>query len=227
VALLRGQLPTLIEADADRVAEALGDLPLAVAQAAGVIAETGMPAAEYLQLLHQSAAEVLAEGRPSSYPVPLAAAVRISHDRLAAEDAAAEQLLSLCAFLAPAPTPASWFTAVPAGVLPNPLSTVAGSRLAFRRTVGRIGRYGPAVVAEDRLQLHRLAQAVLRDTLPVDQRDSNADTVQAVLAAVNPGNPADPVAWPGWADLLPHLRAADLANTNHPDLRTRACSAAW
>ena len=39
------------EADADRVAAALGDLPLALAQAAGYMAETGMPAGEYVDLL--------------------------------------------------------------------------------------------------------------------------------------------------------------------------------
>jgi hypothetical protein len=66
--------------------EALGDLPLAMAQGAGLIAETGMPASEYLQLLRDSAAEVLSEGRPGSYPVPLAAAVRVSLDRLTTED---------------------------------------------------------------------------------------------------------------------------------------------
>jgi hypothetical protein len=86
VALLRAQVPTLTETDAGQLAAALGDLPLAVAQAAGLIAETGMPAAEYLQLLRDSAAEVLSEGRPGSYPVPLAAAVRISLDRLTTED---------------------------------------------------------------------------------------------------------------------------------------------
>jgi hypothetical protein len=51
VALLRAQVPTLTEPDADRLAKELGDLPLAVAQAAGLIAETGMPASESSQKL--------------------------------------------------------------------------------------------------------------------------------------------------------------------------------
>src|SRR6185369_6541137 len=37
VTLLREQAPTLTEADADAIADAVGDLPLALAQAAGVI----------------------------------------------------------------------------------------------------------------------------------------------------------------------------------------------
>ena len=36
------------------------------------------------------------------------------------------------------------------------------------------------------------------------------------MAAADPGDPADPVTWPRWAQLMPHLLAADLAATgNH------------
>ena len=41
----------------------LGDLPLAIAQAAGFMAETGMPAAEYLELLRTRAGQLLDQGR--------------------------------------------------------------------------------------------------------------------------------------------------------------------
>src|SRR5438876_936831 len=51
VALLVSRMPALSPADADEVAAALGDLPLALAQAAGYMTATGMPAAEYLGLL--------------------------------------------------------------------------------------------------------------------------------------------------------------------------------
>jgi tetratricopeptide (TPR) repeat protein len=223
VALLRAQVPTLTESDAGRLAAELGDLPLAVAQAAGLIAETGMPADEYLQVLGNSAAEVLSEGKPGSYPVPLAAAVRISLGRLTSEDDAAGQLLTVCAFLAPEPIPIRLFTAAPGGTLPEPLATVAGSTLAFRRCVGRVGRYGLARVAEDRVQLHRLTQAIVRDTLPSGQRADQATVVEELLTGVDPGDPNDPVSWAGWAELLPHLRAVDLAGTDNPALRDHAC----
>jgi tetratricopeptide (TPR) repeat protein len=225
VALLRAQVPTLPGTDADRLAEAVGDLPLAVAQAAGLIAETGMPTEEYLQLLGDSAAEVLSEGTPGSYPVPLAAAVRVSLERLTTEDQAAGQLLGVCAFLAPDPIPTRLFTAAPDGVLPEPLATMAASRLAFRRCLGRMGRYGLARITEDRIQLHRLTQAIVRDTLPPEQRADQATRVQAVLTGVDPGDPGDPVSWPGWAELLPHLRAVDLAGTGNKALRDHAWQA--
>jgi Tetratricopeptide repeat len=51
VTLLRDRVPDLAEVHANRLAGRLGDLPLAVAQAAGFMAETGMPAEQYLRLL--------------------------------------------------------------------------------------------------------------------------------------------------------------------------------
>jgi hypothetical protein len=225
VALLRTQVPTLTEADADRLAEALGDLPLAVAQAAGLIAETGMPASEYLQLLDESATEVLSEGTPGSYPVPLAAAVRVSVDQLTTEDQAAAQLLTVCAFLAPESIPTRLFTTTPSGVLPNSLGAVTASRLAFRRCVGRLGRYGLVRVTENRLQLHRLTQAIVRDSLPPQQRDNHRTLVEMILTGADPGEPDNPANWQDWAELLPHLRAVDLVNTDIPTLRATACYA--
>jgi hypothetical protein len=43
IALLRAHLPALPDRDAERLADVLGDLPLALAQAAGLLAETRMP----------------------------------------------------------------------------------------------------------------------------------------------------------------------------------------
>jgi hypothetical protein len=77
-ALLRANLPQLAEGDADRLAQALGDLPLAVAQAADLLAETGMGVDDYLTALEQHAAELLdSDTPPPGYPAPLAAAVTV------------------------------------------------------------------------------------------------------------------------------------------------------
>src|SRR5215831_6714492 len=55
VTLLQGRVDGLNESDADRLADQLGDLPLALAQAAGFMAETGTSAAQYLGLLQTRA----------------------------------------------------------------------------------------------------------------------------------------------------------------------------
>ena len=59
VALLQGRVAGLGAVEAGRLAADLGDLPLAVAQAAGFLAETGMPAAQYLELLETQAGKLL------------------------------------------------------------------------------------------------------------------------------------------------------------------------
>jgi hypothetical protein len=60
--------------DADRLAEALGDLPMAIAQAAAWRAQTGMPVEEYLEQLKQNRMELLGGGASGDYPLPVATA---------------------------------------------------------------------------------------------------------------------------------------------------------
>ena len=62
--------------------------------------------------------------------------------------------------------------------------------------------------------MHRLTQAILRDRLTPDQAAATRACTEAILAAADPGDPADPVTWPRWAQLMPHLLAADLAATD-------------
>jgi hypothetical protein len=210
-ALLQAHLPTLPEGQAHQLADALGDLPLALVQAVGVLAETAMPATEYLQLLDTTPDAVLDEGVPLSYPRSLAKALRIAVDHLTDANAAAVQLLRLCAFLAPEPIPTRCFTAVGSGILPEPLATTVAAPLAYRRALGVISRYGLAKLTDDRIGLHRLTQRLIRADTP--NRDHTITTVSHMLAALSPGNPNDPATWPAWADLLPHLRTLDLAGT--------------
>ena len=131
-AILQHRVAGLGGADADRLAAGLGDLPLALAQAAAFMAGTGTPAREYLGLLQSRAGPLLDQPVPgSSYPRSLAAATTLTAARLADDDPAAAELAGLCAFLAPEPIPADLFTGVP-GVLPHDLAARAADPLAWR-----------------------------------------------------------------------------------------------
>jgi len=227
VALLRGRVSGLGAADADRVADQLGDLPLAVAQAAGFMAETGTPAAEYLGLLAAQAGALLAQVPPgSAYPRSLAAVTRLAADQLDLKDPAAAQLAAVCAFLAPEPVPADLFTSVP-DVLAGDLGVRAGDQLGWRRTLARLARQSLARVDERGLVMHRLTQAIVRDRLTPEQAAAARACAEAVLAAADPGDQGNPVTWPRWAQLMPHLLAADLAATGNSALRWMACNACW
>jgi tetratricopeptide (TPR) repeat protein len=225
VAILRDRVAGLGAFDADRLAAQLGDLPLAVAQAAGFMAETGTPAAQYLNLLRIQAGQLLDQAAPgSSYPRSLAAATRLAADRLDGEDPAAAQLASVCAFLAPDPIPEDLFTGAP-GELPGELAARAADPLAWRQTLAHLARQALARIDQHGLVMHRLTQAILRDRLTAEQAAATSACSEAVLAAADPGDPPNPVTWPRWAQLMPHLLAADLADS--PVLRSMARNACW
>ena len=78
LAFLDRRVPNALSpAQARRLAERLGDLPLALEQAGALQAETGMSVEEYLDLLSKQPAELLGQVRPSEYPAPMTAAWRV------------------------------------------------------------------------------------------------------------------------------------------------------
>jgi tetratricopeptide (TPR) repeat protein len=226
VALLQDRVTGLAAADADRLAGQLGDLALAVAQAAGFMAETGTPAAQYLDLLRTQAGKLLDQAAPgSSYPRSLAAATRLAVDRLDRDDPAAAQLASVCAFLAPDPIPEDLFTSAP-GELPGELAARAADPLAWRQTLAHLARQSLARIDQRGLVMHRLTQVILRDRLTPQQAAATRDCTEAILAASHPGDTDTPGTWPAWARLLPHLLALEPATTGNPGLRRLARDAA-
>ncbi|MGH3851910.1 MAG: FxSxx-COOH system tetratricopeptide repeat protein [Pseudonocardiaceae bacterium] len=232
VALIQVRRPGAGVAEADRLAEALGDLPLALAQAARFLAETGMRVERYLSLLQTRAAELLDQSPPESHPHSLVSAIRLATDRIAETDPAALALVRIGAFLAPEPIPTDLLTrpiTVPGRDRPPELAALTASvasPVTAHRSLGRIGSYGLART-EGGLQLHRLTQAVLRDQLTDAHAAAYRGYAQALLVAADPGDEQDPAYWLGWARILPHLLATDPATSASPDLRDLACRAAW
>ncbi len=224
IALLRDRVAGLTEADAGRLAAQLGDLPLALAQAAGYLAETGTTAGEYLRLVRDRASQILGRGTPASYPQSLAATIQLLADKLARDDPAAAQLANLCAFLAPEPVPESLFGAASAE-LAGELAARAADPLAWQETLAHLARPALARIDQRGLHMNRLTQAILRDRLTPAEAAAARERTEAILAANDPADPRNPGTWPSWARLMPHVLAADLAVTNNPGLRSMACHA--
>ena len=213
ITLLR-RVPQLTADDAARIADALGDLPLALSQAAAYLTETGIPTDDYLSLLDERTAELLTHGTPATYPVSLAASYQIAFDRLAAQAPAALDLLTLAAHLAPEPIPLTLFTTHP-DRLPDPLATTARDPLAFTELTRLLRRGGLARIEPGSLQLHRLPQAILRSQS--SEHDMVTFAIRLLRAAV-PADPWDnPPTWFLWRQLLPHVLAAtDAHHTPDP-----------
>ena len=209
VTLLLHRVPRLSAPDAARIAEAVDNLPLAVAQAAAYLHETSLPADEYLRLLHTRAAELLADDAPTGYSVSLAASWHVAFDRLATDEPAALQLLALCAQLAPEPIPLTLFTAH-SDALPGVLAAVVGDPLAFARLTRLLRTRSLARLEADSVQLHRLVQAILRSRSAGEAAES--DMAVAAVRLLRAAVPLDPWnnlgTWPQWRRLLPHVLTA-------------------
>jgi tetratricopeptide (TPR) repeat protein len=222
ITLLRHRAPQLSDDEAERVAEALGDLPLALAQAGAHLADTGTPVEDYLTLLADRTTDLLAQDAPATYPVSLAASTQIALDRLNVQSPAALQLLTLAAYLAPEPIPLTLFTAHPAH-LPAPLATAAEDPLAFADLTRLLRQRGLARVEPATLQLHRLLAAILR-AQPHQRQDPPILVIRLLRAAI-PDDPWDnPHAWPAWRQLLPHVL---VATDSHRNLNGVEQDVAW
>jgi hypothetical protein len=98
---LMRHVPGLDPRDAEKISAAVGDLPLAIEQAAAWLAETGMPAALYVERLATQAASALGLNKPFDYALPVAATWNLSLDRLRQRTPAAVRLLQILAFCSP------------------------------------------------------------------------------------------------------------------------------
>lgn len=225
VALLQDRIPDLEAADAGRVAAAVGDLPLALAQAAGYMTSTGIAAGAYLGLLADRAAQVMNLGVSTAYPRSLTAVIQLAYDRLASDDPAAAQVVAVCTYLAPEPVPLDWLPHA-AAVLPEPLAKRAADPLEWGQVTARIRRHALARVDRQGLLMHRLTQAIIRGYLTPDVTATAKSLAAAVLTANHPGDMELPVTWPGWARLLPHLLAAD-PDAATSELSTLTYDAVW
>ncbi|MFF7385943.1 FxSxx-COOH system tetratricopeptide repeat protein [Streptomyces griseoluteus] len=221
---LQSQVHGMNDEQADTLAADLGDLPLALAQAAGVIANGGMSSDLYHQLLATNTTRILEKGGAPGYPAPVAATVTIAVNRLTEDHPNTVALLHLVALLGPEPIRNGWLETV----RPR-LATMPGDPddpMWLHEALSPLSRYGLARTESESFQIHRLTQAVVRDQTPPDQAAAIRNDAIALLAAVNPGDPQNPDFWPGWAALTPHLTAPHLTATKQPELRPKLLSAA-
>jgi tetratricopeptide (TPR) repeat protein len=206
----------------DQLAEALGDLPLALEQAAAYLEETATTPAEYLNLLGARARELFALGQPATTAQTIATTWAVSLHRLREHAPAAEGLLVLCAFLAVDDIPRS-LPVEHAARLPERLAATVADSLAYQQTIAALRRYSLVKTSTDALSVHRLVQAVVRQRLDPDQQQHWATVAVRLVRAAFPTQPVDPAGWPACARLLPHaLAAAGHATTLGVDPETTA-----
>jgi hypothetical protein len=152
------------EQAASRLAEALGDLPLALEQAGAYIEKTGGSISHYLTLFKTHWKKLLRRGARAEATV--ATIWEISFEQVKKESPAAQDLLCLCAFLAPDEIPLQVIISKGIQHLPGSLATAMKDPMAFDDVVASLRQYSLVKVSENRLlSVHRLVQAVGRARL--------------------------------------------------------------
>jgi nucleoside phosphorylase/tetratricopeptide (TPR) repeat protein len=203
------------EAEADRLADALGDLPLALAQAAAFVRETGCTFADYQERFQkQGEAFDREQGAEPGYGRTVAVTLELALDRLRKGGSAlspAEELLARCAFYAP--------ERIPRELLAEELPNESTLDSAIRTLRG----YALAETDAGTITVHRLIQRTVKGRLFPEEQAEYAEHAVENLTARFPGEPEDVKTWPECRKWLDHALHA----IKHSPARHVAHAADW
>jgi tetratricopeptide (TPR) repeat protein len=190
---------------AGELAEALGDLPLALEQAGAYVDEQGITLASYARQLRTRAPQLFEQGQPADYENTVATTWTASFQAVEQVAPVTANLLWLCAFLGPDAIPTALLQQG-ADLLPEPLASAAADPDELATAVAPARRYALVRVADGTLSMHRLIQALIREH--AEDRRAWAQRAVALLRRAFPTDPDEPSAWPGCSQLLAHVLAA-------------------
>ncbi|MFI5910769.1 FxSxx-COOH system tetratricopeptide repeat protein [Dactylosporangium sp. NPDC051541] len=211
IVYLRRQVPEITTTEADAVAEALGDLPLAVAAAAQALRAPGATVAGYLARIGRDRLELPAvEG-----------AFDRSLARLRAQSPGAHRLLQLFSVLAPDTATGVVYSDAMAEVL-KPYDESVADRVmpaALVQQISRLGLLRPDLPG-GRIHMHPLLQRVVRERMTAEDRREARHQVHLVLAGLSRGHDVDdPRSWPQYELIWPHLDTSAAAECRDETVR--------
>jgi cellulose biosynthesis protein BcsQ/tetratricopeptide (TPR) repeat protein len=233
ITLIQKRNPALSEVDAGKVADALGDLPIAVSAASAWLADTGLPVQQYLDEIERLGPTAIQ--LEDSADVSVAATWKLSLQRLQERSKAAARLLELCSVLAPevalelvhsdalAETLASLDPSVTErivrGTLVQHLNRLALLRVDQRGEAGPVGEHGERTHG-GQIIMHRLLQLMVRTELGAGDLGRTKHEIHRVLANIRPdGEVDDPETWPRFRMLWPHVEASEAVNCPDESVR--------
>ncbi|MFD6754956.1 tetratricopeptide repeat protein [Micromonospora gifhornensis] len=188
------------------IADALGNLPLALEQAAAFMQFSGTSPDTYLRLIEGELEQVLDAVDVPDYRESVSAGLwTIARERLKGDLPSTIQLMEVLALLAPEPVPIDLLASQLAHA-PPPLNAAAANATLWERTVGAAVRQSLIRRDGDHLIVHRLTQAAIRAHMPPDQHAKAKAFLYRALTDVVPRDVyGSPPSWPRWRELLPHV----------------------
>jgi tetratricopeptide (TPR) repeat protein len=211
------------EAQVERLAQTLGNLPLAVEHAAAYLAQTGEPVADYIAAFERNAHELLSRDADMfSTHVVVATTWNVARDTLTPE---ARALFQLMAFFSDEPI-SEEVLVQPSRMqeLPPDLAKVLRSQTECRRAGRELSRFSLAKINGVRniIQVHNVVQAVTRGRIEREDPVAAAafrDAVHALLAASDPGAPEKPQNDPIYERSVHHLVPSGALESANPLVR--------
>jgi nucleoside phosphorylase len=171
----QGQLTDARETDVDlaqKLSELMDGLPLALEQAGAYINDTACGVRRYLHLYKEFRKDIqrVHHGASPDYPESVASVWRLSRDIIKQSNAAASELLQLCAFLAPEAIPDELLMKGASALGPI-LGPVAARPVDLDLTIATLRKYSLLNREADRetdltrLSIHRIMQEILQDEM--------------------------------------------------------------
>ncbi len=184
------------------IADALGDLPLALEQAAAYVDSVQISLDGYRRRLESHAPALFEEGRPADYEHTVSSTWALAFAEVE-QDPGCSALLFCSAFLAPEQIPRELFASdsIADGVFAAP-----GGELALDKAIKGLLSYSLITGGEDDLSIHRLVQHVVRNRIGDDGR-TWLKCSEGLLTERFPRDGADPGTWPQCERLLSHAMA--------------------
>jgi tetratricopeptide (TPR) repeat protein len=225
IAFIRRRAPRLSEAEADQLAQAMEDLPLLLDQAVGWLNDSDLSVEEYMVLLEsgidQDVVKVSAD-----FPLAFQTAWSILLNKLRETSPEAVDLLRLCTFFAPGFIPVQLLKKMPHNDLPEQLAGLLTDPRLWNEAVNQLRQYSvvrmespvPTSTGES-LYLHRMVHQIVHKDMPEKDRRQLNDVVRRALAAADPGRPTDTRLWDAYAEIVPHLKYADVVNSKDPNVQ--------
>jgi len=215
-------------AQARRLADVLGGLPLALEQAAAYIGTNRMRFADYLEEWEKDRAGLIGwyDAQTMRYPAPVAVTWKKTFDQLGPTAGA---LLRLTAFLAPDPILIEMFEEgevllrQAAELLAEETDRETDSA-PLQAAVADLAAYSMAArLDRQTIVVHRLVQEALRGQIPGERRGPWIDLSLQIVNRFTPAGASDVRSWPVWDRLRPHATAvvawADDAGITDPTSR--------
>lgn len=190
-----------------QVAKALGDLPLALDQAAALIEQTRISFDDYLRRFEDHWAELLSRGRSGQKQDSIGMSMEIAFRELESTAPAAAEILNLLAFVGPDGFRKDWLAAG-ADRVGETLAGTVGNPIFLDEALGALLRYSLIELQNDAISMHRIVGALARNRLSHEQRTDYSHKALRLMDGAFQFEPSDPRTWATSAAMLPHALAA-------------------